>query len=279
MRYRAPERDGVGAGTFAHPAFARLAAHADLLDGPDWPSLDALNERLGERPHPQSARPLRFVPQDAALLRDGLHYETRILEHGAIATRERNWHDLINALIWIEHAGLKAAMNARQARDVAVAGTTRRTRAQCALTHFDEAGVLAIVRDSSLLGLWDAHDWYGLFVRERAAWTGARPGIEVLVFGHALLEHLLRPHQLLAGKALVISERGATVEAAERALALAISDGGVLADPQQLRPLPLSGIPGWHVDTARESFYLEAPCFRPLRPGRRYPPPLAIGPS
>ena len=57
----------------------------------------------------------------------------------------------------------------------------------------------------------------------------------------------------------------------DRALA-----GTLLADPQDLRPLPLSGIPGWHDGTSRPAFYREADCFRPLRAGRAYPAPLAV---
>jgi hypothetical protein len=277
MRYRAPDRDAVAPGTFGHPAYARLAAHRALLAGAEWPALDALNRALGARRHPQSGVALRFAAQDAALLGDGLHYETRIFEQGAIATRERNWHDLINALVWIEHTALKAALNARQARDVAEAGGKRRTRGQCALTHFDEAGVLVLVREPALLERWDAHDWRGLFWDARDAWREDAPAIEAIVFGHALLEHLLKPHQLLVGKALVAWVGGGGDP--ESAIAGAIAADRLLADPQELRPLPLSGIPGWHADNGREAFYREAECFRALRPGRRYPPPSAIGPS
>jgi hypothetical protein len=49
----------------------------------------------------------------------------------------------------------------------------------------------------------------------------------------------------------------------------------VLNDPQELRPLPVSGVPGWHANTGDESFYTAAPCFQPLRAGRTYPAPLA----
>jgi hypothetical protein len=97
----------------------------------------------------------------------------------------------------------------------------------------------------------------------------------------------LKPGQLLVGKALVVMvpERG-NVEgdssdsssAAGRSiaeLAAAIRRGELLNDPQELRPLPLSGIPGWHPDSTVEAFYRDAPCFCPLRMGRRYPNPYA----
>ncbi len=124
-----------------------------------------------------------------------------------------------------------------------------------------------------MLAPWDAHDWHGLFWRERAAWSDGR--IEVRVFGHALLEHALKPAQMLTGKALVVLlPQNANVENALDATAAAIKDGHALNDPQEPRPLPLSGVPGWHADNDRENFYREAPCFMPLRAGRSYPVPL-----
>src|SRR5262249_26131134 len=143
--------------------------------------------------------------------------------------------------------------------EIASAGTKRRTRAQCALTHFDEAGVIVLLRDPALLALWDAHDWLGLFHDARPAWRDG--SIEAVVFGHALLEHPRPPGQLCVGKALIAcvppeqARKGATnpwrfVDG----LAAAIRTRGLLADPQELRPLPLSGIPGWHDDSADAAF-------------------------
>jgi hypothetical protein len=265
MRYIAPPRENVDPATFDHPVFARYAAHRDLLAGASWPGVETLNARL------RDAR-LRFVPQTPALVADGLHYETRIYERGEIPTRERNWHDLLNALIWIEHRALKGALNARQAADIAAVGPKMRTRGQCALTHFDEAGAVVVIRDSSLHALWDAHDWHGLFWRARDAWSAPERPIEVVVFGHALLEHALAPHLTVVTKALAV----AAADDVEGALAQAIRVSRALNDPQELRPLPLSGIPGWHADNAGEAFYREAPCFRPLRAGRMYPAPVAL---
>jgi len=283
MRFVAPQRATVDPAVFDRPPLAHWSEFASLLRGPDWPDIAALNDfaRLAAQ-----GEPLRLVAQSPALLADGLHYEQRIAERAEIATRERNWHDLLNALVWLRFPQLKGALNSRQVEQIAIAGPKSRTRAQCALTLFDEAGVVVTLRDSALLALWDAHDWHGLFWRERNAWSDGR--IDVTVFGHALLEHALKPRQLVVGKALVVmlasagnvediaAPSGAARSAAAiAALAQAIVSGAVLTDPQELRPLPLSGIPGWHADNTNEAFYLSAPCFCPLRAGRRYPPPLS----
>lgn len=270
MRFRAPARAEVDPERFAHPVFAGYHRHLDLLTAQDWPTLSRLNEGLA-----CVDTDLRFVEQDADLLADGLHYEQRIADQGRIATRSGNWHDLLNALIWIEHAPLKRALNARQVADIAQVGPRQRTRAQCALTHFDEAGVLVLLAGevSSLLAAWDRHDWQAVFVDQAPLW---KRQIELVVFGHALLEHALVPGASLVGKCLLV-EVG-TVPSAQRltGIADAIAAGRTLNDPQELRPLPMLGLPGWHPRAGEPAFYQEHASFQPIRPGRLYPPPLLL---
>lgn len=270
MRFVAPLREQVDAAVFARAPLAAWRDCAAMLHGAAWPAVSVLDEFVQKAA--KTTMP-RCVAQTPELLRDGLHYEVRIAERGLIATRERNWHDLLNALVWLRYPALKAALNARQCAEIARVGPKQRSRAQCALTHFDEAGVVVALRDARLLALWDAHDWHGLFWRERDAWSDG--SIEVDVFGHALLEHALTPQQLLVGKALVAMRQSGNGKNSTAALAAAIARGELLNDPQELRPLPLSGIPGWHAENAREAFYRDAPCFRPLRAGRRYAQPLS----
>jgi hypothetical protein len=267
MRFLAPARTQVAPERFAHPAFAGFRRHLDLLAGCDWPALATLDRRVA------AVDPgIRFACQDATLLADGLHYEQRIAERGVVATRPDSWHDLLNALVWIEHAPLKRALNARQVADIAANGPRQRSRGQYALTHFDEAGVVVALDDPTLLAAWDRHDWPALMAGQDAVWNGAaRP----LVFGHALLEHALHPWPWLVAKALVVrADRPLAQQLG--ALADAIHAGGALTDPLQLRPLPLAGLPGWHPEAGRPDFHRTAPCFQPLRPGRRYPPPLPL---
>lgn len=271
MRFQAPARGTVDPSVFARPPLQRW--HGEFggwLEDQAWPQVAALNAALpaGARQH--------FVHQDPALLADGLHYEARIALQGAIATRAENWHDLFNAMIWLRHPRMKWALNRQQMLEIGQVGPRARSRVQCALTHFDEAGVMVRVRDPALLALWDRHDWQALFWTHREAWADGR--LQCEVFGHALLEHALVGGSLIVGKALVLLDEGGPAESAVPMvcrLAEAVDDGRLLRDPQELRPLPLSGIPGWHPDNASQAFYRQAACFRPLRPGRRYPPPLS----
>jgi len=263
------------------PLFAGIA---DFLDGGDLArDLDALNYLVSRR---DGGRALRLAAQTPELLSDGLHYEERIARHGVIATREDNAHDWFNAFIWLRHTQIKRSMNARQVADIARVGRKQRTRGQCALTHFDEAGAIVWVASRELLAAWDAHDWRRLFGTHRAEWG---TNIAITVVGHALYEYALVHETMPVAKALAvavdpgeIAERcigGASIPCwpeAEYSIAADIAADRLLADPQELRPLPLAGIPGWQADANSDDFFETAPCFRPLRAGRRYPAPVVL---
>jgi hypothetical protein len=247
---------------------------------PDF-SIGQLN-RLADHDAPEG-RAIRFVAQTDALLADGLHYEERIAREGSVATREGSTHDLFNALIWIGHPALKRAMNARQVADVARVGRKQRTRGQCALTHFDEAGAIVWVDASAPIAAWDAHDWRALFLDARDAWDAS---MAITLIGHALFDHALAHREYPVAKALVVRvgrdaiasrSRDSLIAAwpeAERIVADEIAAGRLLADPQELRPLPLAGL--WNARSKSPDFYETAPCFRPLRAGRRYPAPFDL---
>ena len=212
---------------------------------------------------------------DQARLYDGVHYEQRIAERGQLATRHGNWHDLFNALVWKLLPETKSALNAGQVADILALGTRQRTRRQCAYTQFDEAGAVVLLRDPALLELWDRHDWTGLFLRNAEAWQDGT--IKIAVVGHALFEHALHPSMLLVSRTLVlIDERRAGACDIDATVSAALVEENWLTDPQQLRPLPVSGIPGWHRSRQDADFYALQPCFRPLRPGRAYPAALRV---
>ena len=253
-----------------------------LVPGAAWPSLEALDEAREVATATDGITRPRFIAQDRALLDDGLHYEQRIA-NGVVATRPCNWHDFLNALVWLRYPRIKHALNAAQVAGIAEIGPRMRTRRQCALTHFDEAGAIVLVADADLLASWDAHAWVDLFGVHADAW-GDR--IAVRVFGHATLEHALAEGQLLVAKAVVLRAQADLVRAfadgdaaatarVDAQVAALIEARMLLEDPQDLRPLPLSGMPGWHPRAGDPGFLREAPCFRPLRAGRRYPMPPA----
>lgn len=272
-----PRADGRE--TLEHPLLRAWVGSGEL---PDLGQLEGRRQCMQVRDG--IARPA-FRAQTPALLADGLHYEERIATCGVLATREQGVHDVFNALVWLRHPELKWALNARQVAGIAEVGPRERTRGQYALTHFDEAGAIVWLADDALVPIWDAHDWSALFVRERSAWGRS---IAVSVFGHALVEHVWDGHRMPVAKCLVVRVPSVELAArvgpaaivirwreAEAHVAAQIRSGRLLADPQELRPLPLAGIPGWHDPHAPDAFVRDAPCFRPLRAGRRYPAPCS----
>lgn len=273
MRYLAPERDQIEPQVYAHPVFATLAeGQQDLCRSEAWPDMATLNALWNSSAN-AGGQPYHFVEQ--AALHDDRHYEQRIAESGIIATRARNWHDLFNAFIWMRFPAIKQALNARQVVDIARVGPRQRTRGQCALTQFDEAGAVLRLHDAALQAAWDAHDWPYLFRN----WADAerRGMVQLWLFGHSLFEHALTPAIALVAKALVIN--AATPlddDSMASRIAEGIASGELLNDPQELRPIPLTGIPGWHPEHAADDFFTRVPCFRPKRAGRQYPSPLRV---
>jgi hypothetical protein len=267
----------VQAGTGAHPLLRAWIGPDALL--PDLDGLERL--RVAAQARDGMQRP-SIEAQTPSLLADGMHYETRIAERGLLATRAGDAHDAFNALAWVRHPSLKRALNARQVADIQRVGPKQRTRGQCALTHFDEAGAIVWLGDDSLHAAWDAHDWHMLFVDAAACWGRT---IAVTVFGHALLEHVWQGKPQPVAKCIAVRTGGSAIApraaadglagsspAGEQSIADAIRRGELLADPQELRPWPLAGLPGWHAGPTA-AFVASAPCFRPARAGRRYPSP------
>ncbi len=284
MRLVVPSIESVDSSVFGQlPLLDWIGDQSMRVNRQRWPSIEELDALRVEAMRIDGIVRPRISAQSADLLKDGLHYEERI-RRGQLATREDNWHDLLNALVWLRYPRIKQALNLAQCRDISRVGRRERTRSQCAMTHFDEAGAIVLCSDPKLIAMWDKHDWLGLFWRERAAWDQR---IAVQVFGHAILELALQPQRLLVAKCIVLMSDEETVDRLrtdptstrqqiDARIAKGIAEGAELGDPQDLRPLPLSGIPGWRTDAVDERFFSDAPCFRPVRSGRCYPAPSRL---
>lgn len=256
--------------------FEPLAAAAVELGAlRDWPDVADLNSLLDpslSRPVNASGVPIRFIEYQSA--EHGTPYELGIFRTGRIPTRPRNWHDLLNALVWATFPGAKAALNARHCTARAVRPTGRnRGPVEDALTGFDESGVAVACADASLAALLLGFRWKELF------WFRRREVIEnmrFMLFGHGLYEQALRPFRGLTGKGIVIPVLDSffrtplkqQVNELDGKLTAFIREPGSLVSPRQLAPIPLLGVPGWWPPNERPGFYDDAGYFRPGRRGR-----------
>ena len=195
--------------------------------------------------------------------------------------------------MWLRHPRPRSMrLNARQVADIREVGPKQRTRGQCAMTHFDEAGAIVWLSGADLRRIaWDAHDWEGLFAtRSRAAW-GSRIAMTVI---RARLDRLChsngsegagrRPRCIggagRSGKRDRVSVGPATArssahwaQAEAMRAADAISESRLLARSAGIASVAAAGRhSGLAQRRQRRTGVLhgEAPCFRPLRPGRSY---------
>lgn len=234
------------------PALARVA-HFEA-----FPPVDALDDALGALlPRRDEGERYRLVAQRPSPRRgrgadvDAL-YDVVIDARGEIPTRPGDWHDLLNALVWASFPRAKSRLSARQhrlhrARAAARGPDARtlpgaRTRAQDALALLDEGGALVLCARARLAPLEEALAASDLGALDEAE---ARGEARVLLFGHALFEHLVHglaarasPH-LLAVEDVPRSLDTAR-EAADVALAARLDDDADIAAPGRLAAIKIA---------------------------------------
>ena len=226
--------------------------------------VEALNARhafnvkgpLNTSTHAVSA--IQFVPQTT--LPAGEAYEAFIARTRQVPTRD-GLHDFFNGLCWSRFPLAKKRLNVLQGEAIARNGVqATRGPVRDALTLFDENAILLQAPDA----LWQAlaqRDWRRVFVDLRDAWQDAW----LVLFGHALLEKLVRPYKSITGHIWRIDEQVPTHD--EAAL-----DAWLVQDLQNdklarkpFEPLPVLGVPGWCADNAQPQFYDDTQVFRPRK--------------
>lgn len=253
--------------------FEPLRALGGILEVSHWPTRPALQnllERGGNPVMTHSGLPLRLVPAGARMRSFEERYEARVHLKGEMVFRDRNWHDLLNVLVWLTFPRAKAALNARHfeaLENQRAAGMANRGPAQDALTLFDEGGVIVASCDDELLGLLREWRWKELFWRNRER---LKAGMRFILFGHALYEKALRPFIGIAGRGILLKVEpgllarppGDLLAALDSRLAAHISDSRNLTASRDLAVVPVLGAPGWFADNEREDFYDDEDYFR-----------------
>lgn len=261
------------------PMFEPLRLHGAALRTVGWPALDDLQRALAAREPTLIARsgaPITFVPQGR---RSGIfeeQYEPRIYLKGEVQVRERNWHDLLNALVWLTFPRAKAALNGRQCdalREQRSRRAPNRGPTQDAMTLFDEGGVIVMARDRELLRLLEDFAWKDLFWQKRSR---VMADMRFYLFGHALYEKALNPFTGITGRGLLFEAETGFFDVPPDVQLSRLDDmvAGRLADPaalhstRALAPVPILGVPGWCAANVHESYYDDRDYFRPGRAAR-----------
>jgi len=212
------------------PLLAELQALGHpLLCGSTWPSLDACSAFVdgARREQAPELEPVRFArpstrnrsqPIDIGQLYDG-----RIALHAEVPCLGTSYHDLLNVLVWAAFPRTKRVLHARQYRALsawlppgALRLPNRRTREQDALALFDEGGSVLVLPAGAASPLEPAR---------------------ILLFGHAVMEHVCFEPTALSSAALVVRlepplPAGRELYAAvDRALAARLADPRELVEP------------------------------------------------
>jgi hypothetical protein len=156
----------------------------------------------------------------------------------------------------------KRLLNRLQAAEIRKAGVGQvRGPVRDAITLFDENAVLLQAPDV----LWDAlaaREWAHLFGELRPLWAQAR----LVLFGHALLEKLVKPYKSITAHVLrepVPLALGDDLAAWDGWLAARLSAADLATKP--FTPLPVLGVPGWCPANEDPAYYADTGVFRPKR--------------
>ena len=193
--------------------------------------------------------PQQDLPKDTA-------YESFIFQHKRIPTRN-NAHDFFNGLCWLRFPQAKAQLNRLQAQAIAQEGVNaQRGVLRDALTLFDENAALLCAPPV----MWQAlqhKQWHELFVTHLASWQHT----QLVLFGHALLEKLMKPYKGITAHVLCLPMPELTSDKELDAwLCQQLTPEWLQTKP--FVPLPLSGIPGWWPGNEVPVFFEDKKVFR-----------------
>lgn len=259
------------------PFFAPLHPVLAYLESNDFPSLECCNTLLAASQPPicvQRGLPLRFVPQDQGKLPFEMQYEPRCFLNGEVQMRAHNWHDMLNALVWLTFPKSKAAINACHYYALTsvsdAASKSQRGEVRDMTTLFDESGVVVVCAETELSGLLRNFQWQELFWRRRSK---VQTAMGFYLFGHGLYEKALQPYIGMTGQGLVVVAEQefftwpleCRLAYLDNKIAQYLNSPGHCRSTHELSPVPLLGVPGWSKDNNRETYYGNTRYFRPGR--------------
>jgi hypothetical protein len=255
-----------------HPIISRLETGG-------FPTLQDCNALLaGHQPAitVSSGQPLSFVSQEYGKLPFEAQYEPRCYLKGEVPTREDNWHDLLNVLVWLTFPKSKVAINVRHyqalTEEIIPDTGSQRGAVRDTNTLLDESGVIVACAEDELSELLRSFQWKELFWRRRAQ---VRASMGFYLFGHGLYEKTLRPYIGMTGQGLLLPVEQAffawsqdrQMAHLDRLLSDYLNSAAHCRSTRELTPVPLLGIPGWTGESENEHYYDNTKYFRPGRHG------------
>ncbi len=267
-----------------HPVIARM----NQGHFPTLPECNALLLAHEQSINVHNGTVLTFVPQDYGKLEFEAQYEPRCYLKGEVPTRADNWHDLLNALVWLTFPKAKAAINGRHYAALTQAalpeGSSERGAVRDAITLLDESGVIVPYADDDSAELLRGFRWKELFWHRREQ-LDANMGF--YIFGHGLYEKALNPYVGMTGQGLLLPVEKAfftwsldqRLAHLDEQLATYLSNTENARNTRELSPVPLLGIPGWCADNEMATYYDNTDYFRAGRQSSAQRKPLNTAPS
>ncbi|MGL4766876.1 MAG: DUF3025 domain-containing protein [Formosimonas sp.] len=215
--------------------------------------------------------PLHFIAQ--ADLPAGVAYESHIFNTGGVPTR-LNLHDFFNAAVWLTFPRSKAALNARQAEQIAAHGVQHeRGVARDALTLFDENAAILVTSNPDIAQYLRNFNWRGALIEPRAQWDNpaaprANAQAALYAFGHALMEKLTAPYPAICAHTWIVNvppdwfAQPLPQRLCDLDTRLAEQLRQTALNPRDFCPLPILGVPHFWADNAAETFYNDTRVFR-----------------
>ena len=263
-----------------HPVFWPLIPFAQtfIQSYAEWPVLKDY-QRFFEagvgRRYSASGVPLKFVEQGLKSERFEDGYEPRIYLKGEIQTRQQNWHDFFQVLVWRTMPKTKTVINqlhyhALKQRTDTDPGQQRRAPIENALTQFDECGAVILSSKPELLELVNNFQWKTLFWQNR---SDVGHHFKCIVFGHAMYEKALNPYIGMTTHSILLpveqeflnQSTANLIAKTDDLLANLFQAEDAIKSPQDFSPFPLLGMPGWDKANDVEAYYDNTNYFRPGR--------------